>query len=316
MGSPRDTFPDPADAALAALLGLLAARDYHFVTITPASHARVLARPDRGLARTIEDALGWNLPFAPGLLSGDIEQCLRAGGMIAREGELLRGTVRVSWLGDRLYLHSAYPTLARDAVFFGPDSYRFADLIAAELARRPAQSGARAIDIGCGAGVGALTLFDLLVEPRIVATDINPQALRFTRINADGAPLETVRSAGFENVEGSFDLITINPPYIIDGDGRSYRHGGGLHGGELALDLAGAATTRLSPGGRVILYTGSAIVGGRDGLRQALAAAATTHGCTLDYREIDPDIFGEELSGPAYADVDRIALVAAIISRR
>ena len=35
-------------------------------------------------------------------------------------------------------------------------------------------------------------------------------------------------------------------------------------------------------------------------------------GCSLDYRELDPDVFGEELDRPAYRDVDRIAVVAAI----
>ena len=31
--------------------------------------------------------------------------------------------------------------------------------------------------------------------------------------------------------------------------------------------------------------------------------------------EIDPDVFGEELESPAYRDVERIALVAALIDR-
>jgi hypothetical protein len=38
-------------------------------------------------------------------------------------------------------------------------------------------------------------------------------------------------------------------------------------------------------------------------------------GLAMRYREIDPDVFGEELEMPAYRDVDRIALIAAIITR-
>ena len=72
---------------------------------------------------------------------------------------------------------------------------------------------------------------------------------------------------------------------------------------------------RLAGGGRLILYTGSAIIGGADPLREALASALAVRGCSLRYREIDPDVFGEELDGPAYAEVDRIALVAAIATR-
>ena len=66
---------------------------------------------------------------------------------------------------------------------------------------------------------------------------------------------------------------------------------------------------RLTLGGRLLLYTGSAIVDGRDDLRDALAAAIPDAGCTLDYRELDPDVFGEELERPEYAEVDRIAAI-------
>jgi hypothetical protein len=35
----------------------------------------------------------------------------------------------------------------------------------------------------------------------------------------------------------------------------------------------------------------------------------------LSYREIDPDVFGEELELPGYEAVDRIAVVGAVIRR-
>jgi hypothetical protein len=81
------------------------------------------------------------------------------------------------------------------------------------------------------------------------------------------------------------------------------------------LALTTTALDRLSPGGRVILYTGSAIIGGRDALCAALEQCAATGGHILHYRELDPDVFGEELDKAAYRDVDRIALIAAIIYR-
>ena len=51
-------------------------------------------------------------------------------------------------------------------------------------------------------------------------------------------------------------------------------------------------------------------------MQRRLADLAEASGCDLRYREIDPDVFGEELETPAYADVDRIALVAAVMDRR
>jgi hypothetical protein len=88
-----------------------------------------------------------------------------------------------------------------------------------------------------------------------------------------------------------------------------------MHGGRLSLDLAAAALPRLRPNGRLMLYTGSAIVAGADRLRPALAEAARGHGCTMSYREADPDVFGEELATPQYREVDRIAVVTAVFTR-
>ena len=79
--------------------------------------------------------------------------------------------------------------------------------------------------------------------------------------------------------------------------------------------MAQQAVPRLAPGGRLILYTGSAIVGGRDALHGRLRDLAADQGCTLDYEEIDPDVFGEELETESYRDVERIAAVGALIER-
>lgn len=305
------------DAGLAALLRLAALRQYRFVTPTPATHARVIARPDRQRARTIEDVLGWSLPFDPGAIDAELLDCLRAAGALAEDGALLRSRVRVSSLDDQLYLHSAYPTRATDAIFFGPDSYRFADLIRAELALRPLASGARIADLGTGAGVGVMVAAQERRDAMLFATDINPHALRFARINADAANVSAAFIAGsaLDGVPAPLDLIITNPPYIIDDHDRDYRDGGGMHGGAVSVELTRAALPALAPGGRFILYTGSAIVRGVDALRAALVDAARNQGCVLRYREIDPDVFGEELAKPAYAAVDRIALIAATVTR-
>jgi hypothetical protein len=73
---------------------------------------------------------------------------------------------------------------------------------------------------------------------------------------------------------------------------------------------------RLAPGGRIILYTGSAILnGGVDQFQEALRRAIGGAGCSLRYRELDPDIFPGELRRAAYADVERIAAIGAVITR-
>src|SRR5690606_20521219 len=131
------TMNPQADACLNRLLFELKRRGYRFVTITPASHARVVARPDRREGSCLEDVLGWSLPFRPQILDPELLGLMAGAAMRTDAGEgRLRATLRVSELRGDLYLHSAYPTDAEDAVFFGPDSYRFAEFIAREAGDR------------------------------------------------------------------------------------------------------------------------------------------------------------------------------------
>lgn len=313
------TLADPADLALVSLLHLLRGRGYHFVTPTPATHRLVTGRPDRREARRIEDVLGWSLPFRDGLLDREVMDLLETAGALRDAGEGLRRSVfRVSSLQGELFVHSAFPTDDRDAVFFGPDSYRFANLIMSELQASPPKSTAHLVDMGAGAGVGAIVAHRVSPTAQLFMTDINPQALRLARINAHAAavPAQFVEGDGLVDIEGPIDLILANPPYIIDPEKRAYRDGGALHGGAVALDMARRALDRLAHGGRFILYTGTAIVDGADILGNALSALADANGCSLSYRELDPDVFGEELSSDAYQDVDRIAVVGAVFRRR
>jgi methylase of polypeptide subunit release factors len=314
---PGPPASDRAEDVLVELLHLLGRRGYHFVTPTPATHARVLARPDRQEAASIEDVLGWSLPYRPGVLDREVEALLDTAGQIETAGARRRSRVRVSSLHGRLFVHSAYPTLDEGAVFFGPDSYRFADLIRDELRRCPHRSGARIVDIGTGSGVGGIVAASACPGLAVSLTDVNPLALSFARINARaaGIAVDLFETDGLDAVPGGIDIATANPPYIIDPQRRLYRDGGGMHGGEVSLAMAGMAVPRLASGGRLILYTGSAIVRGRDALCEALAGLAGEAGCSMRYREIDPDVFGEELANESYAAVDRIALVAAVIER-
>jgi SAM-dependent methyltransferase len=313
MPSPQRKPVDP-DTALLDLLQALKAHRYHFVTPTPATHARVVARPDRREARDLADILGWSLPFRAGVLDPRLLGLLEAADMIEPRGDRLRAACRVSSLHGHLFLHSAYPTEAANAVFLGPDSYRFADFVRAHLR---GCDEARIVDIGAGAGVGGIIAADACPGARVTLSDVNPEALRFARINAlfAGIDAEIVETDGLSDIEGPVDVAIANPPYIIDAKRRSYRHGGCMHGAELSLEMAREAAERLTPGGRMLLYTGSAIVDGRDALRAALEAAMAAAGCTLDYRELDPDVFGEELERPEYADVDRIAVIGAVIRK-
>jgi methylase of polypeptide subunit release factors len=314
-----DAALTPADAALVALGRELLATGYRFTTITPASHWRVNRREENGLATTLDGVFGWSRPYREGVLSRGMTELLSAAGALDIQGYARRSKVRFSTLGDQLYVHSAFPTDASDAVFFGPDTYRFCRTVGASL-DRPAMGGrCRLIDIGAGAGAGGIygaALLSKAVEVELVLTDINPEALRLCRVNAalNGITrTTTVESDVLKSVDGKFDLIIANPPYLVDRLARMYRHGGGPLGYALSQRIVEEAMPRLAPGGRLILYTGSAIVDGTDQFREALKPALGKQPCTFTYEEIDPDVFGEELGHPPYDRADRIATVAVIV---
>ncbi|WP_375401838.1 methyltransferase [uncultured Sphingomonas sp.] len=316
----RPTRTDRGDerrGALLALLRHLGMRGYRFVTTTPASHARVLARADGRRAQGLRDALGWSLPFAPDTVGAEPFGLLIAAGAVepAADG-LFQATVRVSAVRDTLFLHSAYPANARDAVFLGPDSYRFAELIVAEMGRPP--PGARILDYGAGAGVGGITAARAAPSgARLTLADTNPAALRLAGINAEfaGVEFETVEACSPAELTGPFDLVVTHPPFMIDEGGRLYRDGGALFGAGFALDWVLAGVELLAPGGRLVLHTGVSIVDGEDPLLRELHARLDTARFAWGYRELDPDIFGEELATPAYDRVDRIAATALLVVR-
>lgn len=73
----------------------------------------------------------------------------------------------------------------------------------------------RVLDLCTGSGILGITLQKEL-SASVVAGDISSEALRVARRNADRhrATIQLIESDLFEHIEGAFDLIITNPPYI------------------------------------------------------------------------------------------------------
>jgi methylase of polypeptide subunit release factors len=306
-----------ADAALLALGTLLKQRAYRHITVTPATHARVNGRPGNEVAHSLRDVLGWSRPFARSAVEDDVFELMTRAGVLVREGALFRSTIRASTVENDLFFHSAYPTDQADAVFFGPDTYRYLCALR-QYFRHAGDTVMRAADIGCGAGPAAVFLARHCSRAQVLALDINDAALRYTRINAQLANVGnviTVRSNLLDDTEGEFDLIVSNPPFMADAAHRRYRDGGGTLGTGLSVAIVEAALARLTEKGTLLLYTGVAMTGGKDPFLSAVAGRLRDAGFAWHYIEVDPDIFGEELESPAYANAERIAAVVLMATR-
>jgi Methyltransferase small domain len=304
----------PADAALRDVLQHLGALGYAFVAPTSTTHERYLQRNERPAA-SLRDVFGWNMPFDAPVLPPEIMSALERASALERRGSLFVSRHRVATCFDLCFLHGAFPTLDRDSVFFGPDSYRFAAFVRRELDSR---KNVRAIlDVGAGTGVGALSAAALHPQAELTLYDVNAEALRLARINAAaaGIAVRTVEGADFDDIAGPLDVVIANPPYMADPLGRLYRDGGEARGAGLSLRWAEAAAKRLRTGGAMLLYTGSAIVDGQDHMHARLAAIAAQHDCALRYEEIEPDVWSGDLSTPEYAGVERIAVIGAVLTR-
>lgn len=295
---------DPSALALLELGRALQRAGYQFVTPTPETHRRVVSRYER--ARCLRDVFGWSLPFSRALLPPQLFELLVRADAVCERGSEYVATVRFASLGGSLYLHSAYPTIASDAVFFGPDSYRFCAFI-----EREASAAHTVVDIGCGSGVGGLVAARAAQAERLVLVDINARALSYAAVNVQLAgrtqATELLQSDLLAQVTGELDLIVANPPYMRDQAARAYRDGGGNYGEALSVRIVRESLARLRPGGTLLLYTGAAVVDGEDVFWHAIRELL--HGSAHAYVELDPDVFGEELDRPGYERVERIAAV-------
>lgn len=111
---------------------------------------------------------------------------------------------------------------------------------------------ARALDLGAGSGIQALHASRFAT--RVTATDLNPRALRFTRLTLalSGAPEPDVREGSlFEPVadEEPYDLIVSNPPFVISPGARMTYRDGGMAGDELCRTLVRQSAEHLADGG-------------------------------------------------------------------
>jgi release factor glutamine methyltransferase len=80
----------------------------------------------------------------------------------------------------------------------------------------------RILDLGTGSGILAVTILAEISDATGVAVDISPAALAVAQGNAEilgvSDRLQFVECSWFSKVEGQFDLIVSNPPYIPAAD--------------------------------------------------------------------------------------------------
>src|SRR5690606_36104570 len=124
-------------------------------------------------------------------------------------------------------------------------------------------------DLGTGSGAIAIAIASERPHCRIVATDICDRALAIAVKNAtrlDVNNIQFVKSDWYTNLQGSFDIIVSNPPYIrnddahLHGDGVAHESMLALRGGVDGLDairnIISNAVRYLNKGGWLVIEHG------------------------------------------------------------
>ena len=166
----------------------------------------------------------------------------------------------------------------RRAMVPRPETEELVELLKCQIRN----SKSRILDVGTGSGVIALSLAMKFPEAEFLAVDISDDALALARENAASLNVpdrvRLVKSNLLENVEGTFDLIVANLPYISTQDrytlSREVLHDPAValfasaRGDELLRELITQAPSRLRPGGMLALEIG---IGQSEALFSALA---------------------------------------------
>jgi release factor glutamine methyltransferase len=159
-----------------------------------------------------------------------------------------------------------------------PETEELVELLKSEI-RNPKSE---IVDVGTGSGVIALSLAAEFPEAKTLAIDVSDEALALAQENAVrlnlGDRVRFRKSRLLENVEGPFDLIVANLPYISTRDRDTLSpevlHDpeialfAGERGDELVRELIAQAPSRLRPGGMLALEIG---LGQSEALLSALA---------------------------------------------
>jgi release factor glutamine methyltransferase len=180
-----------------------------------------------------------------------------------------------------------------------PETEQLVELVESRIENRES----RIVDVGTGSGVIAISLAAKFPEAKILAVDVSDEALALAQENAAMLNLKNrvqfLKSHLLENVEGAFDLIVANLPYVSTQDrhilSREVLHDpevalfAGKRGDELVCELVDQAPTRLRPGGLLALEIG---LGQSETLLSALAEKNYRDICSKnDYNGVTRFIF-------------------------
>jgi len=113
----------------------------------------------------------------------------------------------------------------------------------------------KVLDMGTGSGVQALTALENTKE--VIAVDVNAEAVDFVKKKG----VNGIVSDLFDSVNGKFDWIIFNPPYLPEDQNEpedsKLATTGGKKGSEVLEKFLKEAKDYLKPGGKILVLVSS-----------------------------------------------------------
>jgi release factor glutamine methyltransferase len=196
-------------------------------------------------------------------------------------------------VGEREFWSRTFRVTA-DVLTPRPDTETLIETVLSRIEDRDAPL--RILDLGTGSGCIALTLLAECPNATALGVDASPAALEVAAFNADALGVservEWRETDWCEGIEGPFDVIVSNPPYIagyelqhLDPEVREFEPNMALDGGADGM----AAYRRIIPSLKR-LGTEDSVIAFELGLGQARGVAALGRVAGLRIAEIDQDI--------------------------
>ena len=133
-------------------------------------------------------------------------------------------------------------------------------LLIAEAIEEMELKGKNALEIGCGSGF--LSILMAKSGAAVMAADINAEAIETAKKNAENNGFFNLHFAVsdlFEKMDGCFDIIIFNPPYLPkeEGEAHDLTYSGGPTGREIIEKFIAAAGKYIKENGKILFLISS-----------------------------------------------------------
>lgn len=168
-------------------------------------------------AGALHASRSWLLTHDTDLLADGVRDCYRQCAMRRQAGEPVAYIV-----GEKDFYGLALAVDARVLVP-RPDTETLVDWALERLSgvpRAPGDAAFRVLDLGTGSGAIALAIKRNRPACEVDAVDASGAALAVAQANADrhGLVIRMVQSHWFDAIDGQYDCIVSNPPYVAEDD--------------------------------------------------------------------------------------------------